>query len=219
MSLGHPSKTTGHPQTTRLDTSTLNGNQQEGQRSTRATKSRYLGQWISGISIDCLLTTCNCGTWTVVPFGTTLTTALEPSTERDPTSIGYPPSDPRYAVSPSRTEPQASPATCIRTPVAWLIVAVQTTKRSDQRTIQSHSKCRGLKSPLRLTPNGVAPSKGPTRTKTSRLSNIQPVIFTSEIRGTHVSATGQRVSSDNRFRHGVWLDILVEHRRWGHIGL
>ena len=25
-------------------------------------KSRYLGQWISGISIDCLLTTCNCGT-------------------------------------------------------------------------------------------------------------------------------------------------------------
>ena len=141
-----------------------------------------------------------------MPFGTTLTTALVPSTERDPTSIGYPPSDPRYAVSPSRTEPQASPATCIRTPVAWLIVAVQITKRSDQRTIQSHSKCRGLKSPLRLTPNGVAPSKGPPHD----YQTLNP---------SSSSATGQRVSSDNRFRHGVWLDILWEHRRWGHIGL
>ena len=143
-----------------------------------------------------------------MPFGTTLTTALGPSTERDPTSIGYPPSDPRYAVSPSRTEPQASPATCIRTPVAWLIVAVQTTKSSDQQTIQSHSKCRqGLKSPLRLTPNGVAPSKVLPDPRPHDCQTLNPSSSRRKPEA-HVSATGQRVSSDNKFDTESGLTFL-----------
>ena len=124
----HPWTTTGHPSTTTAI------------RRPRAIRRRPV--LTRALSTATNITTCNCGTWTVVPFGTTLTTALGLSTERDPTSIGYPPSDPRCALSPSTDRAPSFTCNLHQDPVAWLIVDIQTTKRSDQRTIQSYSKCR-----------------------------------------------------------------------------
>ena len=66
----------------------------------------------------------------------------------------------------------------------------------------------GLKSPLRLTPNGVAPSKVLPDPRPHDCQTLNPSSSRRKP-GAHVSATGQRVSSDHKFRHGIL----------GHIGL
>merc|ERR1719284_995445 len=84
---------------------------------------------------------------------------------------GCPPNDPRCAVSPSRTENRPSSATSHQEPRRLarrrLIMPVNE-KEWPTNTSDPLEVSTGLKSlPLRLTPKGVAPSKGPARTRTS----------------------------------------------------